>query len=85
MKRTLYSEEHEAFRRSFRQFLEREVKPHQERWAQAGMVDREAWRKAGQGGFLCPSLDEKYGGAGGDFLHACVVMEELSKIYESGS
>ena len=84
MKRTLYSEEHELFRRSFRQFLEREVKPHQERWAEAGMVDREAWRKAGQGGFLCPSLDEKYGGAGGDFLYSCVVMEELARIYESG-
>jgi acyl-CoA dehydrogenase len=84
MKRTLYSEEHELFRRSFRQFLEREVKPHQERWAEAGMVDREAWRKAGQGGFLCPSLDEKYGGAGGDFLYSCVVIEELARIYESG-
>ena len=84
MKRTLYSEEHEIFRRSFRQFLEREIQPHQERWAEAGMVDREAWRKAGQGGFLCPWLDEKYGGAGGDFLHSCVVMEELAKIYESG-
>jgi acyl-CoA dehydrogenase len=84
MKRTLYSEEHEIFRRSFRQFLEREVKPHQERWAEAGIVDREAWRKAGEAGFLCPWLEEKYGGAGGDFLHSCVVMEELPKIYESG-
>ena len=84
MKRTLYSEEHEIYRRSFRQFLEREVIPNQERWAEAGMVDREAWRKAGQGGFLCPWLDEKYGGAGGDFLHSCIIMEEIAKTYESG-
>src|SRR5512146_1778671 len=84
MKRTLFVEEHELFRQSFRQFLERDVKPHQERWAEQGMVDREVWRKAGQGGFLCPWLDEKYGGAGGDFLHSCVVMEELARIYESG-
>jgi acyl-CoA dehydrogenase len=48
------------------------------------MVDREAWRKAGQAGFLCPWLEESWGGGGGDFLHSCVVMEELAKIYESG-
>ncbi|MDQ3265974.1 MAG: acyl-CoA dehydrogenase family protein [Myxococcota bacterium] len=84
MDRTLFREDHEAFRQSFRQFLEREVKPHQERWAEAGMVDREAWRKAGQGGFLCPWMEEQYGGPGGDFLHSVVVAEELARIYESG-
>jgi acyl-CoA dehydrogenase len=84
MKRTLYSDGHDLYRQSFRQFVEREVKPHQERWAADGMVDREAWRKAGQGGFLCPWLDEKHGGGGGDFLHSCVIMEELAKVYESG-
>ncbi len=84
MDRTLFREDHEAFRQSFRQFLEREVKPHQERWAEAGIVDREAWRKAGQGGFLCPWMEEQYGGAGGDFLHSVVVAEELARIYESG-
>ena len=38
MDRTLYQEEHETFRRSFRTFVEREVVPHQERWRDAGMV-----------------------------------------------
>ena len=52
MDRTLYSEEHELFRKSFRTFLEREVVPNQERWMEAGIVDREVWRKAGEGGFL---------------------------------
>jgi acyl-CoA dehydrogenase len=84
MKRTIYSEEHEIFRRAFRQFVEREVKPNQERWAEAGMVDRATWRKAGEGGFLCPWLPEEHGGSGGDFLHSCIVMEELAAIYESG-
>ncbi len=84
MKRTLFSEEHELFRRSFRQFLAREVKPHQERWREAGIVDRGVWRKAGQEGFLCPWLAEAYGGPGGDFLHSVVVIEELARAYESG-
>ena len=84
MDRTLYSEEHELFRKSFRTFLEREVVPHQMRWIEAGIVDREVWRKAGAAGFLCPWLEPEYGGAGGDFLHSCVVIEELCRIYESG-
>ena len=84
MERSLYREEHEMFRRSFRQFLEREVVPNQERWREAGIVDRDAWRKAGASGFLCPWMPEEYGGAGGDFVHSCIIGEETSRIYESG-
>lgn len=84
MKRNLFSEEHELFRRNVREFFEREVVPHQERWREAGIVDREAWRKAGEAGLLCPWLDEEHGGPGGDFLHSVVVMEEAARFYESG-
>ncbi|MEO7096894.1 MAG: acyl-CoA dehydrogenase family protein [Polyangiales bacterium] len=84
MERTLFSSDHELFRKSFRSFLEREVKPHQERWNEAGIVDREAWRKAGAAGFLCPAMEEEHGGAGGDFLHSVIVIEEMARIYESG-
>ncbi|MFW6067153.1 MAG: acyl-CoA dehydrogenase family protein [Myxococcota bacterium] len=84
MQGTSFSEEHEMFRKSFRSFLEREVVPHQERWREEGMVDRDVWRKAGASGFLCPWMDEGYGGPGGDFLHSVVVMEEVARIYESG-
>ena len=84
MQRTLFSEEHELFRQSFRQFIEREVKPNQPRWQEHGIVDREAWRKAGEQGFLCPWLAEEHGGPGGDFLFSVVIMEELAYAYESG-
>ena len=84
MERRLFREEHDLFRRAFREFLNRDVKPNQERWMEAGMVDREAWRKAGRAGFLCPWLEEKWGGPGGDLLHSMVIMEELANIYESG-
>jgi acyl-CoA dehydrogenase len=84
MDRALFRDEHEVFRRSFRTFLQREVVPHQDRWREAGIVDREAWRKAGAAGFLCAWLDEEWGGQGGDFLHSVVIMEELAAIHDSG-
>ena len=84
MDRTLFSEEHELFRKSFQTFVAREVVPNQERWNEAGMVDRETWRKAGAAGFLCPWIAEEDGGPGGDFLHSSVIMEELARVYESG-
>jgi acyl-CoA dehydrogenase len=84
MERTLFSPDHQTFRAAFRSFLEREVKPHQARWREAGSVDRQIWRTAGAHGFLCPWLDERWGGAGGDFLHSTIIMEELSYLYESG-
>jgi acyl-CoA dehydrogenase len=84
MERTLFREEHVHFRNTVKQFVAREVAPHQERWRAEGMVDREAWRKAGEAGILCPWLDPRYGGAGGDFLHSVVVMEEIAKAHESG-
>ncbi|NOY94292.1 MAG: acyl-CoA dehydrogenase [Deltaproteobacteria bacterium] len=84
MKRTIYDEDHLLFRDAFRSFLSHEVLPRQEAWREAGVVDRELWRKAGEAGFLCPELEEEYGGSGGDFLHAAIVMEELARAHESG-
>jgi acyl-CoA dehydrogenase len=84
MDRQLFAAEHDLFRQSFRQFVAREIAPHQPRWREQGMVDREVWRKAGAAGFLCPWLPEQYGGPGADFLCSVVVMEELAYAYESG-
>ncbi len=84
MERTLFSEDHDLFRTAFRQFVAKEIAPNQKRWAEQGIVDREAWRKAGAAGFLCTWLDDKHGGPGGDFLHATIIMEELAYAYESG-
>jgi acyl-CoA dehydrogenase len=84
MDRTLFDPDHDTFRQSFRAFLDREVKPHQDRWREQGQVDREVWRKAGANGFLCPWLEDKWGGPGADFLCSVIVMEELARAYESG-
>ena len=84
IERTIYKEEHDVFRSSFRKFLEKEVLPHREEWEKAGMVSREIWKKCGEQGFLCPWVDEKYGGAGADFYYAAVIAEELAHLGESG-
>lgn len=84
MERKIFSEEHEIFRQSFRKFLEREVVPHQAEWVKNGIVSKDIWKKAGREGFLCPWADEKYGGSEVDFLFSVVIMEELTRIRESG-
>jgi acyl-CoA dehydrogenase len=82
--RTLFAGEHDAFRKTVRRFIEHEITPHHADWERAGMVSREAWRKAGEAGLLCTAIPEEYGGVGGDFLHSVVVLEELARAGASG-
>lgn len=85
MERYNFEQEHNIFRESFRAFLQREVIPHQEQWEIDGIVSREAWKKAGEAGFLVLFADEKYGGAGcRDFRFDQIICEELSYINETG-
>ncbi len=82
--RAVFSAEHEAFRDSFRRFVEKEITPHHRQWEREGIVPRDLWRKAGAQGFLCPMLPEEYGGAGGDFGFSAVVIEELARANATG-
>ena len=80
MARTIFSEEHEQFREQVKRFFERELVPHYRDWEKAGVTPREFWRKAGEAGILGTMIPAEYGGGGGDFLHACVVTEEMVKV-----
>ncbi len=84
MKRDLYSPEDLMFQDVVRRWMLTEVVPHQERWRKQGIVDRAAWRAAGQAGMLCPMVSEEYGGVGGTFLHSTIIIEELARVFESG-
>ena len=84
IERTLFSAEHEAFRDSFRRFMDKEIAPFHAEWEEQGYVDREVWRKAGANGFLCMTMPEAYGGGGADKLYSVVQMEELSRGGFSG-
>lgn len=82
--RTLFSEEHQIFRDAVRRFMEIEVAPHHAIWEEQGYVDRAVWRKAGEAGFLCPSMPEEYGGVGVDIGFSAVMMEEQFRIGATG-
>ena len=82
--RSIFSEEHESFRDSYRKFLDKEVVPYHAEWEETGYVDREVWLKAGKAGFLCPSMPEAYGGAGADRLFSMVLMEENVRAHATG-
>lgn len=82
--RSLFSVEHEEFRRSVRGFIESEVLPHHEGWEEQGHVSREVWRLAGEQGMLCATVPEQYGGPGADFLFSLVVGEEMARAGATG-
>lgn len=58
-------------------FLRREFRAHVPRWEREGIVDRHAWRKAGEAGLLCASIPEQYGGGGGTYAHEAVIHQEM--------
>ena len=77
MQRKPLDAEMELFRDSARKFFQTEIRPHSERWREAGIVDREAFLKAGEAGYLCMWADEKYGGLGlKDFRYEQILIEE---------
>lgn len=82
--RAVYREDHEMLRATVRRFLDKECKPRQAQWDKDGRVDRETWLKAGREGLLCPTLSEEWGGGGGDFGHAAVIVEEVGRSGVSG-
>ncbi|MGG2063980.1 acyl-CoA dehydrogenase family protein [Bacillus sp. S14(2024)] len=83
MKHAYLEEEHHIFRDAFRKFLEKEAYPYYNQWEKDGIIPRSLWKKMGQNGFLCPMVEEKYGGAGADFGYSAVINEELEKVGSS--
>lgn len=77
--RTLYREEHEAYRDMVRRFIAAEVTPYLPQWEEEGLTPRSVWRKAGAAGILGATVPEAYGGSGGDFLFDAVLLEELGR------
>jgi len=80
VRRSLFDDLHEDFRASFRTFLEREVSPLYMDWEREGIIPREVFAKAGDGGFLAMSVPESHGGAGAeDFRLNLVIGEECQR------
>lgn len=77
MRRMIFEAEHDDFQRSVSRFFQTEIGPHAEKWREQGFVDRWAYTKAGEQGYLLLWADEKYGGAGiDDFRYEQIIIEE---------
>jgi alkylation response protein AidB-like acyl-CoA dehydrogenase len=81
MPRNIYGPDHEAFRSSVREFVDRTLKPRAEDFIAAKSLDRTVWKEAGKQGLLGLGIPEEYGGAGADdFLFNAVAAEEFSRF-----
>jgi acyl-CoA dehydrogenase len=80
----VFDEQHAMFRATVRSFVEREIMPHVEEWEAVGRLPRWIWPRMGELGLLGVEYDEKYGGAGADFLTSAVLHEECARA-RSGS
>ena len=73
------AEELSIFRDATRKFVEKEIVPSTDRWRRQGVVDRDLWRRAGEAGLLLAGIPAEYGGAGGNFRHEAVIIDELAR------
>ncbi|MFV0526544.1 MAG: acyl-CoA dehydrogenase family protein [Acidimicrobiales bacterium] len=86
MKRTLFDNDHELFRESFRSFVAREIVPNADAWEDAGLVDKAMFVKAGANGFLGMEIPEGLGGGGvDDFRFNVIINEEIQRAGVMGS
>lgn len=72
-----FTDEHDLFRKSVREFALREIAPHAEEWERTGSFPRDLFRKAGEQGFLSIRFPQEYGGQGLDYWYTVVLCEEL--------
>ena len=84
MNQLYFTEEHQSFRQSFKEFLEKEVKPHINKWEDQGKIDRFIWAKFGEMGYFGLNAPEAYGGLELDIFYTVIFLEELQKINSSG-
>jgi len=85
MDRNIFEEEHVMFRDSVRSFMKNEIGPNSDKWHEQGIVDREAFLKAGEMGLLLMWADEKHGAAGvRDFRYEQILVEENAHYGDAG-
>ena len=79
-----FTEEHEAFRISFRDFLQKEAVPHIDKWEKTGKIDRFIWKKFGEMGYFGLNSPEEFGGMNLDLFYTVIFLEELQKVNSGG-
>ncbi|MBU2994942.1 acyl-CoA dehydrogenase family protein [Cellulophaga baltica] len=84
MESMYFTEEHQLFRESLREFLNKEVVPHIEKWESSGTIDRFIWKKFGEMGYFGLATPEENGGLALDLFYTIILLEELQKINSGG-
>lgn len=79
-----FTEEHQLFRKSLKDFLQKEVVPHIEKWEKTGTIERFIWGKFGEMGYFGLATPETYDGLGLDLFYTVIFLEELQKINSGG-
>jgi len=84
MDKRYFSEEHNLFRESLREFLKKEVVPHIDKWEKDKGIERFIWKKFGDMGYFGLTYPSKYGGLELDLFYTVIFLEELQKINSVG-
>jgi citronellyl-CoA dehydrogenase len=79
-----FTDEHEAFRKTVRGWVEKELTPHALEWDRAGIFPRELFKQAGELGFLGINHDPNAGGSGLDYWYVTIFAEELTRSQNAG-
>jgi len=79
-----FTEEHQLFRQSLKDFLQKEVVPHIEKWEKSGTIERFIWGKFGEMGYFGLATPETYDGLDLDLFYTVILLEELQKINSGG-
>ncbi len=80
-----FTEEHDLFRRTVRDFVEREINPYADEWERQGIFPaHELFPKLGALGVLGLEYDPAYGGQGADHLYTVIYGEEMGRCTTGG-
>lgn len=79
-----FTDDHRAFRRTVREFCERELAPHALEWDEAGLFPRELFQRFGELGYFGIRHPERWGGCGLDYWYVVAYVEELARSRSAG-
>ncbi|MDF3045349.1 MAG: acyl-CoA dehydrogenase [Ornithinibacter sp.] len=77
MPRNIYGPEHEDFRSSVAEFVERTLKPRVGQMLEVKSIDRDIWKEAGSQGLFGLGIPEEFGGMGAEDYRFNAVAAEV--------
>jgi alkylation response protein AidB-like acyl-CoA dehydrogenase len=80
-----FNSDHNLFRKSLRDFLDKEIVPEINKWEEEGRVPKSAFEKMGEMGYYELGMEEKYGGINTDIFYSIILIEELNKCNSGGA